>query len=266
MKNKGFTLVELLAVIVVLSIISAIVVLRVMDVYNDRTVIDYDNLKDLIEENTKTMVETSHTMADKIDKSINTTGNESNACLLDYQVLVNNNYMDNDLKNPITKEPLTGYIKITLNRENFKYSYEFIDVLGEEEDSIPSCVVSNTTSAITFNSAGGTGGQTASVTATNGQVMPAISTTAPTKSGYSFKGWYDAETGGTQYYSSTGQSVRLWDKTDENITLYARWAQCRSVQMVEYLNYYTTSSSSYCSGSSNVTYGGNTYQILEEHI
>ncbi len=80
------------------------------------------------------------------------------------------------------------------------------------------------TYTVSFNASanGGSGGQTANVTATYGSAMPAISTTAPVKTGYSFTGWYDAQTGGTQYYTATGASARNYDKTS-NTTLYAQF-------------------------------------------
>ena len=80
------------------------------------------------------------------------------------------------------------------------------------------------TYTVSFNANGGTGGQTANVTATYGSAMPTITTTAPTKTGYTFGGWYDtnAATGGTQYYTAAGASARTWNKT-ANTTLYARW-------------------------------------------
>ena len=86
----------------------------------------------------------------------------------------------------------------------------------------PTCTANTYT--VSFNVNGGTGGQSASVTATYGAAMPAISTTAPTKTGYTFGGWYDtsAATGGTQYYTAAGASARSWNKT-ANTTLYARW-------------------------------------------
>ena len=79
-------------------------------------------------------------------------------------------------------------------------------------------------STVSFNANGGTGGQSAAVTAVKGQDMPAISTTAPTRTGYTFGGWYDtsASSGGTQYYTAEGKSARTWDK-DGGATLYARW-------------------------------------------
>jgi len=74
---------------------------------------------------------------------------------------------------------------------------------------------------VTLDHNGGSGG-TASVTAINGVAMP--SATAPTRSGYSFQGYWDtnAESGGNQYYSASMGSTQNWNKT-QHTTLYARW-------------------------------------------
>lgn len=77
------------------------------------------------------------------------------------------------------------------------------------------------TSTITFNRNNGSGG-TGSITATYGQAMPSI--TLPTRTNYKFIGYYDARTGGTQYYTASGGSAKNWDKTS-NTTLYAHWEQ-----------------------------------------
>ena len=80
------------------------------------------------------------------------------------------------------------------------------------------------TSTVSFNANGGTGGQSANVTATYDSAMPSISTTAPTRSGYAFMGWYDnaTYTSGTQYYTVAGASARTWNKVAD-ATLYAGW-------------------------------------------
>ena len=78
------------------------------------------------------------------------------------------------------------------------------------------------TYTVTFNANGGTGGQSTAVTATPDKTMPAISTTSPTKEGYTFLGWYDSITGGTMYYTKEGKSARSFNKTSDT-TLYARW-------------------------------------------
>ncbi len=72
---------------------------------------------------------------------------------------------------------------------------------------------------VTFNKQGGTGGSD-SVTAAYDAVMP--SAAMPTRTGYTFNGYYDAASGGTQYYTNAGASARNWNK-DENATLYAKW-------------------------------------------
>ena len=72
---------------------------------------------------------------------------------------------------------------------------------------------------VTLNPQSGSGGTT-SVTATYGSAMPAI--TKPTRTGYTFNGYYDATSGGTQYYKADGSSAKNWDKTS-NTTLYAQW-------------------------------------------
>ncbi|MFA7019366.1 MAG: InlB B-repeat-containing protein, partial [Sphaerochaetaceae bacterium] len=45
---------------------------------------------------------------------------------------------------------------------------------------------------------------------------------APTRDGFFFEGYYDQIDGGIQYYSSTMESEKVWDKS-ENSILYARW-------------------------------------------
>lgn len=73
---------------------------------------------------------------------------------------------------------------------------------------------------VTLNKNNGTGG-TNSVTATYGSAMPP-DVTAPTRTGYTFSGYNDATSGGTQYYTAALASARAWNKA-QNSTLYAQW-------------------------------------------
>ena len=75
------------------------------------------------------------------------------------------------------------------------------------------------TYSVTLNKQNGTGGSN-SVTATYNANMP--SATMPTRTGYTFNGYFDAQTGGNQYYKANGSSARTWNKTS-NATLYAQW-------------------------------------------
>ena len=62
----------------------------------------------------------------------------------------------------------------------------------------------------------------ASVTATYDAAMPSIASKLPQKTGYTFNGYFDAASGGTQYYKADGTSAKNWDKTAAT-TLYAQW-------------------------------------------
>jgi len=72
---------------------------------------------------------------------------------------------------------------------------------------------------VTFDRQDGTGGSS-SVQATYDANMP--SATMPTRTGYTFQGYYDATSGGTKYYNADGTSAKNWNKAS-NTTLYARW-------------------------------------------
>ena len=75
------------------------------------------------------------------------------------------------------------------------------------------------TFAIAFDRRSGTLG-TGTATATFDASMPNAS--APSRPGYDFAGYFDAISGGTQYYTSTMASSRNWDKVTD-ATLYAHW-------------------------------------------
>ena len=73
---------------------------------------------------------------------------------------------------------------------------------------------------VTLDQQSGSGG-TPSVTATYNAAMP--SATMPSRTGYTFGGYYTGTNGsGTQYYTDTGASARNWNRTSAT-TLYAKW-------------------------------------------
>ena len=79
------------------------------------------------------------------------------------------------------------------------------------------------TYTITLNANGGSGG-TGSVNIAYGTAKgnyPSI--TKPTRTGYTFNGFYSATSGGTQWYDANGNSVRTFDLTS-NTTWYAQWS------------------------------------------
>ncbi len=63
------------------------------------------------------------------------------------------------------------------------------------------------------------------------------STPVPTRAGYVFKGYYNAQTGGTQYFDANGNAttaMRNWDRSS-TLNLYQQWTTCPQVNM--YSNY-----------------------------
>ena len=80
---------------------------------------------------------------------------------------------------------------------------------------------------------------TASVTATYDAAMPAI--TIPTRTGYTFGGYYTEKNGGgTQYYNANGGSAKKWNIASKT-TLYAKWTETKhNVQIKANNNAYGT--------------------------
>ncbi|MBQ6791025.1 MAG: InlB B-repeat-containing protein [Paludibacteraceae bacterium] len=67
---------------------------------------------------------------------------------------------------------------------------------------------------------------TKSVTAVYVKPMPEIAV-LPTREWYTFEGYFENPDGtGTQYYSSTGESTHVWDKTTDAI-IYAKWTEIK---------------------------------------
>ena len=74
---------------------------------------------------------------------------------------------------------------------------------------------------VTLDNQGATTAGTTSITATYNTAMPSI--TIPTKTGYTFGGYYTATNGGgTQYYKADGTSATAWTETSVE-KLYAKW-------------------------------------------
>ena len=133
MKKNGFTLVELLAVIVILAIIMVMVTINVAYFSNKRKEDDYEKMKTLIVENTKQLLETGY--IDEVDSAISNSSSKS--CIINYSNLVSRNLMNDDTKNPINNKPLsTTCVKIMIDENTYKYNYTFL----ENCSGIPNCL------------------------------------------------------------------------------------------------------------------------------
>lgn len=111
-----------------------------------------------------------------------------------------------------------------------------------------SCSTSANSYTVTLDNQSATTAGTTSVSATYGSAMPSI--TLPTKTGYTFGGYYTSTNGdGTQYYTSTGASARNYDKAS-TLTLYAQWTAITYT-----ITYECTSCSSNKTSGASVNYG-----------
>lgn len=124
----------------------------------------------------------------------------------------------------VTITPTSGTLPITIvlgkqsRISSITVNYSTSSAGATTYSLVPEC---STETLVSLDPNGGTGG-TPSVTATKGEAMPTL-ITLPTRTGYTFQGYFTAASGGTQYYNADGTSAKDWDKTDETFTLYAQW-------------------------------------------
>ena len=135
--KKGYTLVELLAVIAILALIMTLISVSVIQIYNKRKIKEFDELNSIIISNAKIIAETKSDLSDEIDYIISSRG----SCKLNINILANERLIDNDLINPKTGQPLTGYVIISSGNQNtFEYGYEFTDEPTSSQQQLYDCI------------------------------------------------------------------------------------------------------------------------------
>lgn len=113
--NKGFTLVELLAVIIILSIIATITIVAT------NSVID-DSKRNLSDRQKKTIEEAAESYYLKEGMLENTSENVSACVNLSY--LIDKGYVESsEVIDPKTKEAMNGSVKISYNSNQYDYEY-----------------------------------------------------------------------------------------------------------------------------------------------
>ena len=162
MNRRGFTLIEVLAVIVVLGLLVVIIAPVVNNLLGDSEDALYNKQVDsIVKASKKYMVEHSELLPDIYDSSA-----------LYVRDLISNGAIDKDkVINPKTKEEMNGCVVINYNKEFNQYDYNYRD----------DCSIT-----ITFDPEGGsvdTESKTVMIGSTYGELP------TPTRSGYTFKGW-----------------------------------------------------------------------------
>ena len=176
MEKKGFTLIEIMAVMVVLGLLIAIIVPVVNNLLKDSEDTLHDEQIDLVvKASQKYMVEHSELLPEMSDGS---------KTFIYIDDLINNGVIDNDsVIDPKTKEELEGCVVVRYNDSFNQYEYNY-------SDSPNDCLIT-----VTFDPEGGSVEESSKQVRYNSTYgeLP-----TPTREGYRFLGW-----SGKNMYSNT---------------------------------------------------------------
>lgn len=120
--------------------------------------------------------------------------------------------------------------------------------------------VERMTTTVTFNKNGGSGSTPATLTATHGSNSLSSGYVAPTRTGYTFNGWYDAESGGNKVFGTNGvitassgyaDGSSNWTYTESTLTVYAHWTEETSTLTTS--NLYDAGDPSYAAPTKSVS-------------
>ena len=142
--KKGFTLIELLAVLVILGVILSMVMINASHFSSERKQKDYDNIKNIIEENTRVLLDTDSSISPNTNKTIRSTVDfklkTNSECKISYNLLVDRNLMDEKTVNPINNKIINqySYMKISLNPD-YTYKSEFVYSEENSNDVVNCC-------------------------------------------------------------------------------------------------------------------------------
>ena len=94
-------------------------------------------------------------------------------------------------------------------------------------------------SPLIFNANGGYGTMPTGLVATYGQAMPGYTQSKPTKTGYSFVGYFDtpSSTGGTQYYTSSLGSATSWNKDTTTSTCFGQTGHAKDIKQTKFAGF-----------------------------
>lgn len=117
MKNKAFTLIELLAVIVILGVLATITVPTIVGLINN-------SKENTLEEQKNTIVDAAKRWGTDNIRKLPTT-----RCDVDIDFLKKEGYLssDKDVIDPTTDQKMTGCVRITYETANNQYKYSYVN-------------------------------------------------------------------------------------------------------------------------------------------
>ena len=204
MKRYGFTLVELMGVIIILGVIALIAIPIV-----DRQLKESKN--DLHQTQKENIKEAAKLWTAKNIYNLPASGE---SCYIKYSDLVNGGFLDEELKDPKTNTIFTDdnvNIKIEKDTKYNKYTYD-VNIGSNTDDKVYCTDIV----IVTFEANGGKldfNSKPVAYHSTYGELP------TPTKEGYTFLGWYKENT----FVNKVEATITV--ATDINHTLYAKWEE-----------------------------------------
>ncbi len=120
--KKGFTLVELLAVIIILGLLTIIAIPSIVGILNNEKENISDSMKNIIINASSLYIEDNSGVYPKVN---------NNVYCIKLESLVNGNRLSNPLKDPVTNKEidLNKYVKVSII--NDLYNYDIVDICTE---------------------------------------------------------------------------------------------------------------------------------------
>lgn len=120
--KKGFTLVELLAVIIILGLLTIIAIPSIIGILNNEKENISDSMKNVIINASSLYIEDNSGVYPKVN---------NNVYCIKLESLVNDNRLSKPLKDPVTNKEidLNKYIKVSII--NDLYNYDIVDICTE---------------------------------------------------------------------------------------------------------------------------------------
>lgn len=120
--KKGFTLVELLAVIIILGLLTIIAIPSIIGILNNEKENISDSMKNIIINASSLYIEDNSGVYPKVN---------NNVYCIKLESLVNDNRLSKPLKDPVTNKEidLNKYVKVSII--NDLYDYDIVDICTE---------------------------------------------------------------------------------------------------------------------------------------